>query len=269
MIRNGRQDLIPAWRRSRCVVLAWPGSAPGAQTAEEAQHPDDHGRRHRLVESSASTARGMVGFETPNIDRIAKEGMVFTTCYGRAKLHGRPRRLHHRPGGIRTGLTEGRHARRPVGLQKEDITIAEALKPLGYATGQFGKNHLGDRDEILPTAHGFDEFFGNLYHLNAEEEPECPDYPKNDAAFGRGSDRAACSTPTPTARSRTRAPSTASAWKRSTRRFATPPSSSSTAGQGREALLLWMNSTRMHVFTHVRDRMRGRAACRATSTPTA
>src|SRR5206468_6581533 len=84
---------------------------------------------------------------------------------------------------IRTGLTKVGMPGAPIGLQKEDATIAEALKPLGYATGQFGKNHLGDRDEFLPTVHGFDEFFGNLYHLNAEEEPEGPNYPKSDKEF--------------------------------------------------------------------------------------
>ena len=87
-----------------------------------------------------------------------------------------------------------------VGLQKEDPTIAELLKPLGYATGQFGKNHLGDRDEYLPTVHGFDEFFGNLYHLNAEEEPELPDYPEGPGVQKASSARAACCTASPTAK---------------------------------------------------------------------
>lgn len=82
---------------------------------------------------------------------------------------------------FRTGMSKVGMPGAPQGLQKEDITIATALKQLGYATGQFGKNHLGDRDEFLPTAHGFDEFLGNLYHLNAEEEPENPDYPKDPA----------------------------------------------------------------------------------------
>ena len=96
----------------------------------------------------------------------------------RAKLHGRPLRLHHRPERASAPACPRSACRAPtLGLQKEDPTIAELLKPLGYATGQFGKNHLGDRNEFLPTVHGFDEFYGNLYHLNAEEEPELPDYP--------------------------------------------------------------------------------------------
>lgn len=101
---------------------------------------------------------GLMGYKTPNIDRIAKEGMT-----------------------LRTGLSKVGIPAAPIGLQAEDPTIAELLKPLGYATGQFGKNHLGDKNEFLPTVHGFDEFFGNLYHLNAEEEPEQRTYPLDPA----------------------------------------------------------------------------------------
>ena len=116
---------------------------------------------------------GLMGYKTPNIDRIAKEGMLLHRLLCRAELHRRPRVVHHRAVRLAHRPHQGRAARRRrSGLKAEDITIAEALKPLGYRTGQFGKNHLGDRDEHLPTMHGFDEFFGNLYHLNAEEEPE-------------------------------------------------------------------------------------------------
>ena len=118
-----------------------------------------------------------MGYKTPNIDRVAKEGVMFTDYYaeqsctaGRASLL--PVNVDYAP-----GLTKGGHAGSNSRLQKEDPTIAELLKGQGYATGQFGKNHLGDRDEHLPTMHGFDEFYGNLYHLNAEEEPELRDYP--------------------------------------------------------------------------------------------
>ena len=128
---------------------------------------------------------------------------------------------------LRTGLCKVGIPGATVGLQDRDVTIAQALKPLGYATGQFGKNHLGDRDEYLPTKHGFDEFFGNLYHLNAEEEPERPYYPKDDADFRQGTTRrAACSGRPPTARSRTPVRSTASAWRRSTTRRRPPRSTS-------------------------------------------
>jgi len=122
---------------------------------------------------------GMMGYQTPNIDRIGKEGATFTDWYGQQSCTAGRACFITGQNPVRTGLTKVGMPGATVGLQKEDPTIAELLKPLGYATGQFGKNHLGDRNEFLPTVHGFDEFFGNLYHLNAEEEPELPDYPKN------------------------------------------------------------------------------------------
>jgi arylsulfatase A-like enzyme len=124
-------------------------------------------------------SRGMMGYRTPNIDRIAEEGVTFTDYYSQQSCTAGRACFITGQNPIRTGLTKVGMPGATVGLQKEDPTIAEMLKPLGYATGQFGKNHLGDRDEFLPTVHGFDEFFGNLYHLNAEEEPELPDYPKD------------------------------------------------------------------------------------------
>ena len=123
--------------------------------------------------------RGMLGFQTPNIDRIANEGALFSTYYRQQSCTAGRAAFITGQAPFRTGLTKVGLPGSPVGLQKEDPTLAELLKPLGYATGQFGKNHLGDRDEFLPTNHGFDEFFGNLYQLNAEEEPENPDYPKD------------------------------------------------------------------------------------------
>jgi arylsulfatase len=122
---------------------------------------------------------GVMGYKTPNIDRIAKEGAMFTDWYGQQSCTAGRAAFITGQSPIRTGLTKVGLPGADVGLRPQDPTIAELLKPLGYATGQFGKNHLGDRDEFLPTAHGFDEFFGNLYHLNAEEEPENIDYPKN------------------------------------------------------------------------------------------
>ncbi len=124
-------------------------------------------------------SRGMMGYRTPNIDRIANEGVNFTDYYSQQSCTAGRACFITGQNPIRTGLTKVGMPGATVGLQKEDPTIAELLKPLGYATGQFGKNHLGDRNEYLPTVHGFDEFFGNLYHLNAEEEPELPDYPKD------------------------------------------------------------------------------------------
>ncbi len=124
---------------------------------------------------------GMMGYKTPNIDRIGKEGALFTDWYGQQSSTAGRAAFITGQSPIRTGLTKVGLPGAPEGLKKEDVTIAELLKARGYATGQFGKNHLGDRDDMLPSNHGFDEFFGNLYHLNAEEEPEYPDYPKDPA----------------------------------------------------------------------------------------
>jgi arylsulfatase len=126
-------------------------------------------------------SHGLMGYQTPSIDRIAKEGMMFTDYYGEQSCTAGRASFITGQSGLRTGLTKVGLPGATLGLRKEDPTIAELLKPLGYATGQFGKNHLGDRNEFLPTVHGFDEFYGNLYHLNAEEEPELPDYPKDPA----------------------------------------------------------------------------------------
>jgi len=120
---------------------------------------------------------GLMGYRTPNIDRIADEGMRFTDSYGEQSCTAGRSSFITGQSCFRTGLSKVGMPGADVGLHAEDPTIAELLKPLGYATGQFGKNHLGDKNEYLPTAHGFDEFFGNLYHLNAEEEPEEPNYP--------------------------------------------------------------------------------------------
>ena len=122
---------------------------------------------------------GMMGGRTPNIDRIANEGALFTDYYGQQSCTAGRSAFITGQHPLRTGLLAVGLPGAPLGLQKEDPTIAELLKPLGYATAQIGKNHLGDRNEFLPTVHGFDEFYGNLYHLNAEEEPEDPDYPKD------------------------------------------------------------------------------------------
>src|SRR2546430_9402931 len=123
--------------------------------------------------------RGMMGYRTPNIDRIANEGAIFTDYYGQQSCTAGRAAFITGQSPLRTGLLKVGLPGAKEGLSEKDPTIADLLKPQGYATGQFGKNHLGNRNEFLPTVHGFDEFFGNLYHLNAEEEPENPDYPKN------------------------------------------------------------------------------------------
>ncbi len=124
---------------------------------------------------------GIMGYTTPNIDRIANEGIRFLDYYGDQSCTAGRSTFITGQSGLRTGLTKVGLPGAELGLQDRDITLAELLKDRGYRTGQFGKNHLGDKDQYLPTNHGFDEFLGNLYHLNAEEEPEDPDYPKNPA----------------------------------------------------------------------------------------
>ena len=123
-------------------------------------------------------SHGVMGYKTPNIDRLAREGMMFTDHYGEQSCTAGRAAFITGQCVYRTGLSKVGLPAADIGLQAEDPTIAELLKPLGYAPGHFGKNHLGDLNKYLPTMHGFDEFFGNLYHLNAEEEPELPDYPK-------------------------------------------------------------------------------------------
>ncbi len=142
---------------------------------------------------------GLMGFKTPNIDRVAKEGVIFTDYYAEQSCTAGRSSFITGQCGLRTGNTKVGMPGAAQGLQFRDVTIAQLLKAQGYATGQFGKNHLGDRNEHLPTVHGFDEFYGALYHLNASEEPELPDYPKapDSRTSSPSSARAACWTARP------------------------------------------------------------------------
>jgi arylsulfatase len=146
--------------------------------------------------NDSALSMGLMGYRTPNIDRVAKEGMIFTDYYAEQSCTAGRASFITGQHGLRTGMTKVGLPGATLGLQKNDKNIDELLKPQGYATGQFGKNHLGDRNEFLPTVHGFDEFFGNLYHLNAEEEPELRDYPKTPPS-ARSTGPAACSTARP------------------------------------------------------------------------
>jgi arylsulfatase A-like enzyme len=159
------------------VAVLWVSAAAEAQESKPnilVIWGDDIGRTN----VSAYT-KGIMGYRTPNIDRVANEGVIFTDYYGEQSCTAGRSSFITGQSVYRTGLSKVGLPGAELGISSEDPTIAELLKPLGYATGQFGKNHLGDRDEHLPSNHGFDEFFGNLYHLNAEEEPENLDYPKN------------------------------------------------------------------------------------------
>ena len=167
------------------ACLAGPAAAadpaPAPATADQVKKPnilvimgDDIG-----YWNVSAYNQGMMGYRTPNIDRIAKEGALFTDFYGQQSCTAGRGAFMTGQSGFRTGLLKIGMPGGKEGLSPKDPTLAELLKPLGYMTGQFGKNHLGDRNEFLPTVHGFDEFYGNLYHLNAEEEPENADYPQS------------------------------------------------------------------------------------------
>ena len=194
------------------------------------------------ITNISAYSNGLMGYETPNIDRIAREGIKFQHYYGEQSCTAGRAAFLTGQHGIRTGLTKVGFPGAPMGMSQLDPSIGGLLKNLGYATGQFGKNHVGDRNESLPTVNGFDEFFGNLYHLNAEEEPELPDYPEGPGLPRqvRPARRAASARrPTGTIprsirasarsasrRSRTPARSPRSAWRRSTTRPRPRPSTS-------------------------------------------
>jgi arylsulfatase len=241
------------------VAVAGVAAAPPALAADKPNilviFGDDIGQTN-----ISAYSMGVVGYRTPNIDRLAKEGMMFTDYYAENSCTAGRSSFITGQSPLRTGLSKVGVPGAPVGLQKTDVTIAQALKGLGYATGQFGKNHLGDKDEYLPTAHGFDEFFGNLYHLNAEEEPERALFPKNDPAFTKmyaprgvlhsfADGKIEDTGPLNTKRMETiddETTAAAIAFMQKQVKANTP-------------FFVWMNTTRMHLFTHVRASMRGRS----------
>jgi len=202
---------------------------------------------------------GMMGYRTPNIDSIGRDGAVFTDWYGQQSCTAGRAAFITGQSPIRTGLTKVGLPGAPEGMKAEDPTIATFLKAQGYVTGQFGKNHLGDRDETLPTQHGFDEFFGNLYHLNAEEEPEHPDYPKSEDFKKRYGPRGVIDSKAdgkitdtgPLTRKRMETIDeevTAKALDFMER-----------AKKSDKPFFLWWNSTRMHVFTHLKPDSQGKS----------
>jgi arylsulfatase len=212
---------------------------------------------------------GLMGYRTPNIDRIAKEGMMFTDYYAEQSCTAGRSSFITGQCTLRTGLSKVGIPGATVGLQTRDVTLAELLKPLGYATGQFGKNHLGDRNEFLPTVHGFDEFYGNLYHLNAEEDPESRTYPRDPAFRQALGPRGVLRTKASDRDDPTEQPRWGKVGKQTIedtgpltrKRMETIDDETSAAAidfierQARTStpFFCWFNSTRMHFRTHVRE----------------
>ncbi|MDD0995063.1 arylsulfatase [Pseudomonas sp. TNT2022 ID1044] len=205
-------------------------------------------------------SHGVVGYKTPNIDRIAKEGMMFTDYYAENSCTAGRSSFITGQSPLRTGLSKVGMPGVPVGLQARDVTIAQVLKAKGYATGQFGKNHLGDKDEYLPTNHGFDEFFGNLYHLNAEEEPERELWPKDDTSFVKAASPRGVIHSFADGKIEDTGPL-------NKKRMETIDDETTQAAinfmdkqaKADKPFFVWMNTTRMHAFTHVRESMKGQS----------
>jgi arylsulfatase A-like enzyme len=251
-------------------------AAPAGSAAPSGRKPnilviwgDDIG-----IANISAYSNGLMGYETPNIDRIAREGLKMQHYYGEQSCTAGRAAFLTGQHGIRTGLTKVGFPGAPMGMNQLDPSVGGLLKNLGYATGQFGKNHVGDRNESLPTVNGFDEFFGNLYHLNAEEEPELPDYPKDPAykaKFGpRGVLRCKASDrddPTVDPRfgkiGKQTIEDTGALTKK---RMETVDDETSAAAidfmkrqqSANKPFFVWFNSTRMHLRTHVRAEHRGR-----------
>ncbi|MFP3554426.1 arylsulfatase [Paraburkholderia sp. SIMBA_049] len=257
------------------VVSGWLALSPVAHAADTTRPPnilvifgDDIGQTN-----ISAYGQGVVGYQTPNIDRLAHEGMMFTDYYAENSSTAGRSSFITGQSPLRTGLSKVGVPGVPQGLQASDVTIAQALKPLGYATGQFGKNHLGDRNEYLPTVHGFDVFYGNLYHLNAEEEPERPYWPKADTPQGKAyakyfmprgvMDCKASDHDDPTVDARFgkvgRQVCTDTGPLSSKRMETIDDETTGRAidfmkeqSKSDKPFFVWMNTTRMHVFTHVR-----------------
>jgi len=277
--RVSRRNILLAGTTFAAVAAMSPAGAQGPRA--QAPIPSSGRKPNILVifgddigqTNVSAYSFGLMGYKTPNIDRLAKEGMMFTDYYAEQSCTAGRSSFITGQATLRTGLSKVGIPAAPIGLQARDATIAELLKPMGYATGQFGKNHLGDKNEFLPTVHGFDEFFGNLYHLNAEEEPEQRTYPRDPAyreKFGpRGVLKCkATDRDDPTVQPR---------WGRvgkqtiedtgalTKKRMETIDDETSGAAidfikrqaQANKPFFCWFNSTRMHLRTHVRAEHRG------------
>ena len=219
---------------------------------------------------------GLMGYQTPNIDRIAKEGMLFTDSYGEQSCTAGRSSFITGQSVYRTGLSKVGIPAAPIGMNDKLVTIAALLKEQGYATGQFGKNHLGDLNHMLPTNHGFDEFFGNLYHLNAEEEPEMDNYPEGSEVprelrsarrdpllghrQGRHDGRCRAGARSASRRSRTPGPLTKKRMETCDDEFvAAAKDFIKRQEKAGKPWFVWLNTTHMHLFTHTKKKSLGQA----------
>ena len=253
------------------ILVAWTAATPAAQPGKPnilVIMSDDVG-----IATISAYSMGLVGYHTPNIDRIAREGMLFTDYYAEQSCTAGRSAFITGIHPVRTGLTKVGLPGSTTGISPRDPTLATLLKPHGYVSGQFGKNHLGDRNEFLPTVHGFDEFYGNLYHLNAEEEPENEDYPKDPAfraRFGpRGVlDTAASATDDPTDDPRfgrvgrqtikDTGPLTRKRMETADEEFLDRTKTFIRKNQqAGKPWLAWFNSSRMHYYTHLKPERQG------------
>jgi len=269
---------LKCWQLSVATALIVVGALgmPRFAEAQAAKKPnilviwgDDIG-----IADVSAYSDGLMGFETPNIDRIAKDGIRFLQYYGEQSCTAGRAAFATGQHGMRTGLTKVGFPGAPMGMSQLDPSIGGLLKSVGYATGQFGKNHLGDRNESLPTVNGFDEFYGNLYHLNAEEEPELPDYPKDPAYLAKFGPRGVLHTRATDKDDPTVDPRFGKIGKQTIedtgaltkKRMETIDDETSAAAidfmkrqhSAGKPFFVWYNATRMHLRTHVRAEHRGR-----------
>jgi arylsulfatase len=276
---NRRNILLGGTTLAAASALS--AGAPIRMAQAQAPQPAQSGRRPNILvifgddigqTNISAYSFGLMGYHTPNIDRVAREGMMFTDYYAEQSCTAGRSSFITGQATLRTGLSKVGIPGATVGLQARDATLAELIKPLGYATGQFGKNHLGDRNEFLPTVHGFDEFFGNLYHLNAEEDPESRTYPRDprfrEALGPRGVLRCKASDrddPTEQPRwGRVGKQTIEDTGPLTRKRMETIDDETSAAAidfmqrqvRANTPFFCWYNSTRMHFRTHVRPEHR-------------
>jgi arylsulfatase A-like enzyme len=272
----GSSALVAAATLTSGALAQAQKAAPATPAAPSGRKPnilviwgDDIG-----IANISAYSNGLMGYETPNIDRIGREGLKFQHYYGEQSCTAGRAAFLTGQHGIRTGLTKVGYPGAPMGMSQLDPSIGGLLKNLGYGTGQFGKNHLGDRNESLPTVNGFDEFFGNLYHLNAEEEPELPDYPKDPAYLAKYGPRGVLKCKATDRDDPTVDPRFGKIGKQTIeetgaltkKRMETVDDETSAAAidfmkrqqTAGKPFFVWFNGTRMHLRTHVRTNHRGR-----------